>query len=285
LHGAGLLVFSLISNGQGNDARTAATAPCLSFCVFEDGDEEVIFEGPRAPAGAASVHPREKKGAAEVGEPMTAALREPWGSGPEESEAGVAGPRVTSAGPGVPSSASATSFFQVATRGQRIVYLVDGSGSMTKNGAWKAACRELDHSVRQLSGSTRFQIIIYNHEPHYLLPTSFRKWLEATPALLDAVAAALRAKVNEGATNHELALKEAFLLDPPPDVLFLLTDADDLGPEHVRLVRSRNQHQAVVNTIELTSRHRGRPEMPLQIMARDHRGVYQAVDLDTTSGP
>jgi hypothetical protein len=282
LHGAALLAFSLISSRQGSAARTAAATPWLSFCVLEGDAGEVRFEGPSARDGGPSPHHLDKKretGEASV-EPMTSSLREPWTAGAEESEASAISLKPSNPGRGVHGDGPATSFFHVAAGGQRIVYLVDGSATMGKKGALKAACRELDRSVRQLPGSARFQIIIYNHEPHYLLPSSFRQWLEPAPATVSAVAAALDGKAAEGATNHTLALREAFRLQPPADVVFFLTDGEDLRPEHLRLVGSLNQGRAIVNTIDLNNRNRAWTETPLQTLARDHRGVYQVVDLE-----
>jgi hypothetical protein len=113
-----------------------------------------------------------------------------------------------------------------------------------------------------------------------LLPRFYRQWLEPTPAVLSEVGAALAlaGQNPEGSTEHEPAFKEAFALDP--DVVFFLTDADDLRPDHVRLVNLLNKGRAIVNTIELGTRNRHRTDMPLQRMARENRGVYQTVDLE-----
>ena len=87
----------------------------------------------------------------------------------------------------------------------------------------------------------------------------------------------LALQVPEGATDHESGLRKAFSLGP--DVVFFLTDADDLRPAHLQLVRALNQGQAVVHTIELNTRNRHRADMPLQLLARENSGVYRAVDL------
>jgi hypothetical protein len=277
LHGAALLGFSLISGRQAMDARTATAAPCLSFCVLEGDAGEVIFEGAPAPQSPSPPPPVKRPSAPEASaEPLTARLRETWGSGTEESEAGAID---TGSKPAALAGGPATSFFHVAARGQRIVYLVDGSATMGKKGALAAACRELHRSVSQLPSTARFQVIIYNHEPHYVLPASYRKWLEPTPATLSAFGAALSGKAAEGATDHALALREAFLLYPPADLVFFLTDADALAPQHLQLIRSLNRQRAVVNTIDLNNRHRGRADTPLEAMARENDGMYQAVDL------
>jgi hypothetical protein len=281
LHGAALLGFSLLSGGQAGDVRKADTSPCLSFYVLDEQDAgEIHFEEPRRSANVASLNYLEKKtiSAVDGAEPVAAVLRDPWASvAAEESDKGLTGPTPT--GPGHAEIGAGTSFFQVAARGQAIVFVVDGSASMGKNGALKAACRELYQCLSKLPGTARFQVIIYNDAAHYLLPRSFQKWLEPTPAVLNEVGAALAlaGKAPEGATDHEPALREALGLRP--DVVFFLTDADDLKPTHLQLVTSLNRGRAIINTIELNTRNRGRTEMPLQIMARENGGCYQAVDL------
>src|SRR5262249_15518734 len=107
-----------------------------------------------------------------------------------------------------------------------------------------------------------------------------RGWLPPTEAVIAEVAAALVARTSEGGTDHDLALAEAFRLAPCPDVVFLLTDADDLRPEHVRRLNGLNHGRAVVHTIELSTHNRGRLDMPLQRIASENRGTYQAVELE-----
>jgi hypothetical protein len=177
--------------------------------------------------------------------------------------------------PGGAAGGAATSFFQVQARGRRIVYVLDGSASMG-NGAWAAAARELQESLNKLPAGARFQVIIYSSNPQYLLPRYFRRWLEPTPAILSEAAAALARQVPEGRTEHGPALQEALGLGP--DVVFFLTDADDLTAEHLRLVQRHNRTGAIVNTIELNRLSRRPAEMPLQLLAKENGGVYRAVE-------
>src|SRR5207245_2248565 len=95
--------------------------------------------------------------------------------------------------------------------------------------------------------------------------------------MLDQVAQALRELEPVGATDHGRALREA--LNLRSDALFFLTDADDLTADHLRIAAQSNRGWTVIHVIELTTRHRGRPDMPMQVLARAHRGTYHAVDL------
>ena len=148
---------------------------------------------------------------------------------------------------------------------------------MGRHGALEAACRELAASLQRLPTGARFQVIVYNRQASLLL-TQHADWLKPTPAIIDEACAVLARQVAEGSTNHEPALKMALRLKP--DVIFFLTDADDLMPEHLQLVESLNQEHATIHTIELTTRNRERTWMPLQVLARQNRGTYQAVDLE-----
>ncbi len=169
------------------------------------------------------------------------------------------------------------SFFNIDTHGRRIVYVLDGSASMGRHGAMEAACRELAASLRRLPAGARFQIIVYNQHANPLLP-QYADWLKPTPAIVNEACAALARQVAEGSTDHGPAPEMALRLKP--DVIFFLTDADDLTPEHVQLVESLNQDHATMHTIELTTRNRERTWMPLQVLARQNGGTYQAVDLE-----
>lgn len=169
-------------------------------------------------------------------------------------------------------SASGGSFFGITPRGQRIVYVLDRSSSMGRGGALEVANREVLASLRSLPPQASFQIIIYHSVAQFLLP-QHTGWL--TAAQLPQVEAALLALVPEGGTRHQLALPLALSLQP--DVIFFLTDADDLPAAHVAEVTTRNQGRAIIHTVELTHRHLLQPDMPLQRLARQNRGDYRAV--------
>jgi len=275
LHGAVVIGLNLIPGRPTVEVRADTHAQVISFANLDESEEsEVHFEGPREenhkPISKPSNNKPEKvKDASEY----VSTLRDPWVNAPTNSNQSS-----SESGKGVGNGGKATtSFFDVETRGQFIVYVVDGSGSMGKHGELTTACRELQASISQLPGSARFQIIIYNSDPNFLLPR-FQGWLEPTPAILKEVDADLARQVAEGRTNHEAALRKAFYLRP--DVVYFLTDADDLTPDHVRLVNHLNKDRAVLNTIELNTLHQGRTDMPMQTLARDNGGTYRAVDLD-----
>jgi hypothetical protein len=167
-------------------------------------------------------------------------------------------------------------FFESGTPARSIVYVIDRSASMGRGGLLDAAVRELCASLSRLPPATRFQVVVYHDRPALLCPGPE----ELLPATAENTARAIGLLDDldaEGGTNHLPALRLALSL--APEVIYLLTDADDLSHEH-RLEATRlNAGRAVIHTIELSPANRGRADMPLQVLARENRGTYRAVDL------
>jgi hypothetical protein len=178
------------------------------------------------------------------------------------------------AGPVPP--AGTTTFFQVPARAEAVVYVIDRSASMGLGGRLDAARRELLASLERLPETARFQVLVYNSTTEPLLPDR-PGLLPATAENKRRVAAALAGLQAEGGTRHDQALPRALAL--LPDVIFFLTDADDLTEDHLRAVTARNRGRSVIHVIELNPANRNRPDRPLQVLARQSHGVYQAVDL------
>ena len=189
---------------------------------------------------------------------------DPGGTSPDQGLVGGNGP-------------GTSVFFGSQGKGRRVVYLIDCSGSMGKNGALAAARAELANSLRSLPSDTRFQVVVYHDLARPLLPGR-PGWLEPTSDLVREAIQALWRLPAEGPTNHAAGLRAGLRLQP--DLLYFLTDADDLTSEHLRLALELDpRHRTAIHAIELTLINRDRPHMPMQILARLSRGQYQAVDL------
>jgi hypothetical protein len=200
-------------------------------------------------------------------------------SDPAPASEGPANPTSGSGGDPVPAPlppGATTTFFQVPARGRSIVYLIDASSSMGPSGGWEAASRELLASLAHLPPDARFQVLVYNNRVNPLLPRH-PDWLPAAPNVLRQIAQALQELEPSGGTDHGAALRSALQLRG--DALYFLTDADDLTAEHTRLAKQQNRGRTVIHTIEMNPHNRGRGFMPMQVLARDHGGTYQAVNL------
>src|SRR5581483_10327392 len=117
--------------------------------------------------------------------------------------------------------AGQTQVFGVVGRGSRFVYVFDRSLSM-KGAPLAAAKHELLASLKQLERVHQFQIVFYNEKPRMMqspqLLFADENGLAQAESFANSIAAA-------GGTDHWQALQLALRLTP--DVIFLLTDADE----------------------------------------------------------
>jgi hypothetical protein len=214
---------------------------------------------------------------------VAAPAEEPIFSSPVEPTIRVdAPPMPASGGRQAPVSApsrtsKSTTFFNIEAQGRTFVYVIDRSSSMGPGGGLRAAREELVRSLAQLPPMARFQVIVYNRHAEPLLP-SRPEWLEVTRENLEAVAVRLAELPAEGGTDHLPALRRAFSLCP--DVIFFLTDADDLTVNLLREVARLNAgRHTVVHAIEMSLRNRDRPEMPMHVLSHGNGGTYRAVEI------
>jgi hypothetical protein len=166
--------------------------------------------------------------------------------------------------------------FPLPATAASVVYVLDRSVSMGIDRKLDFARGELIASLGRLPPSVRFQVIGYNDYAAPLIVDGQRDLLPAEPAIVEKAVSLLQALDAAGTTNHVAALRRG--LDLHPDVLFFLTDADDLKPEVISAITQRNQ-RSVIHTIELTRLRSPRPEGPLAQLARDNHGTYRRVAL------
>jgi hypothetical protein len=150
--------------------------------------------------------------------------------------------------------------------------------SMGLRGALEFARKELLASLASLPETARFQIIAYNRSAEPLRLNGHADLLPASAENRRAAAAAIESLVAEGSTNHVQALTRALALQP--DVIFFLTDADDLRPEQVRQLTQYNHGRTVIHAIELHLGRRSRSESTLPLLAQANRGVFRAVESE-----
>jgi len=199
-----------------------------------------------------------------------AAPASPQGTAPPVPDASRAGTGPTGSGAGQ----ATTAFFQVPAQGRSVVYVIDRSASMGPSGRLAMARRELAASLAKLPATARFQVVAYNR-----IVESLRG--ELLPATEENKQAALRfvdGLAAEGSTDHGPAMRAALRFGA--DVVFFLTDADDLRPDTVRALTGLNHGRSAIHTIELTTINRDRHDMPLHVLARENGGKYRAVGVE-----
>ena len=177
---------------------------------------------------------------------------------------------------GSPLASGPSSLFPLPAAATSVVYVLDRSVSMGIDRKLDFARRELIASLRRLPPSMRFQVIDYNDFAELLIVDGREGLLPAEPAIVDKAVSHLEALDAVGSSRHFVALCRG--IDLHPDVLFFLTDADDLQPEMVATVTQRNRG-SVIHTIELTRRRASQTHGPLAQLARDNRGVPRRVTL------
>lgn len=197
-------------------------------------------------------------------------------------------PAVQAASPGLASAAALAgsaypgtatgagmSFFHVTAPCKTVVYVIDRSASMGLNGGLAIAKRELLASLERLPPETRFQVIFYNRSAEPLRLAGQSDLLPATADCKRQVALFLETLDAEGGTEHLSALRLALVFQP--EVIFFLTDADDLRDDQIRAVTLANHGQTTIHTIQLTTSHRSGEAVPLLALAQANQGVYRAV--------
>jgi hypothetical protein len=107
--------------------------------------------------------------------------------------------------------------------GQTVVYVLDCSGSMGEFGKFDAARAALAATLRRQPEGVRFQVIAYNSTARALLPGGC---VAASGVNIDAAVSALAGLKAAGRSNHAEAVRSGAALRP--DVILILTDADDL---------------------------------------------------------
>ena len=73
------------------------------------------------------------------------------------------------------------------------------------------------------------------------------------------------------------ALRRAVALGA--EVIFFVTDADEMTADQVRNVTLLNHSRAVIHTVELNNEREGSGETPLKLLARLNGGTYRVVPV------
>lgn len=156
---------------------------------------------------------------------------------------------------------------------RRVVYLVDRSASMGPSGGLDRALDELRAALKSLPPGASFQVLLYNQGTRPLLPPTDFGLVSASPENVSRAVARLVDVLASGTTNHLAAFQSALYLRP--EVLFLITDADDLSPTLVRSITALNRSHTQIHVVELTQATT--PNAPLADLAHFNGGWYRRI--------
>lgn len=169
------------------------------------------------------------------------------------------------------------SFFGSRAYGDRFVYVMDSSSSMTGS-RWSAACTQLLKSIGQLEPNQEFFVICFDYQTTFLfnLPPHRIKYVTKTDKSSRAVRNWLASRTLGKATMPAEALQVALRLNP--DAIFLLSDGE-IQDESVLMLRMLNaagstSRQIPIHTISLFSREGW---WALQKIAADNGGTFTPV--------
>ena len=204
------------------------------------------------------------------------ALSQSLVSGAGQMTGGPAQPRTPTKGK------ARTKVFGIAGEGYKFVYVFDRSGSMGGSGRspLESAKEELLGSLDDLDKTHQFQIIFYSERP-IIFPLAGKRGrlVFGTEQNKQAAARFIRGIVADGPTRHEEALMAAIRMRP--DVIFLLTDADEPSLTSVQLARIRRANSAAtsINAIQFgLGPARGGINFLVQL-AQQNGGRYAYIDI------
>ena len=132
----------------------------------------------------------------------------------------------------------------------------------------------------RLPPGRRFQVIAYNRPRPKPLTINGRSGLlsaDDDTRLRPGSGGRVGVARPASATDDGLALRRALALHP--DVLYFLTDADDVSPDDVRAATRLNDRHTVIHTVEIGAAA-PRADGPLHRLAADNGGTYTRLDPD-----
>ncbi|MFV1966079.1 MAG: hypothetical protein ACC628_11685 [Pirellulaceae bacterium] len=178
---------------------------------------------------------------------------------------------------------TSTQVFGAQATGSKFVYVFDRSASMEgfQGRPMRAAKTELAASLRDLESVHQFQIIFYNEKVSVFNPSRPQKphMMFGTESNVRLAEAYIRSIGPAGGTRHMEPIRLALGLQP--DVIFLLTDAEEpsLTPSELAEIRRYNRADTSILAIEFGSGPFRGGENFLMRLARQNHGEHVYVDV------
>lgn len=173
-----------------------------------------------------------------------------------------------------------TTFFDIAAKGNRFVYVLDRSGSMFDHGAIRVAKEELVVSLAALEQTQQFQVLFYNQSLLELTGNGDRPQLQWATDINRTLARQFISSVQpDGGTDHMPALKKA--LRYQPEHLFFLTDADQpiLSARELNEIKTANNGRTAIHCVEFGKGPELSSDNFLKKLARENGGTYRYRDV------
>jgi hypothetical protein len=162
---------------------------------------------------------------------------------------------------------------KISQEGYMVVYVLDRSGSMGRAGKLSKARDLLKASLHQLSPQVRFQIVAYDSEAEAFNIDQGIELACATSENIRRAEEQLEQLIAEGSSKH----LEGFRLGLRfrPNLLILLSDADDLSLADAKLVKQWNpKNETSIHAVILGSPDSTRGVSALQTVCQQGDGIH-----------
>jgi len=168
-----------------------------------------------------------------------------------------------------------TSFFGVSSRGRFFMYIVDVSGSMGAQNRLSILKDNLQSSIDALPEYTSYYIFAYNDQAIPMVGA--QQWRPATKANRLRADRWIKNLSSGGGTDPSFAFDKAFRFQPVPDVIYFMTDAEDLQgmPEYV----AKLNHRARKVKIHCIAFGDSGSETAMRRIAKESGGKYRFVPI------
>ena len=175
-------------------------------------------------------------------------------------------------------------FMGAKDSGTTFVYVIDCSGSMGDYDALEYAKAELLVSLQTLAPSQKFQVIFYSEKVEPLnLTGSGTQLVSGTDVNRNKARQQISKARPLFGTRHLPALLAA--LNYEPDVIFLLTDAQDVSLQRNELeqIKRRNRSNAKIHCIEFGKGTELKGDNSFKRLARQNSGTHSYRDVTKLS--
>jgi hypothetical protein len=162
-------------------------------------------------------------------------------------------------------------FMDAVATGRRFCIIADTSGSMDGD-KLEYVKDEILETIASMKPTARFQVVFFSSRA---IPFPAGGWLHPRRKYAD-LETWLKEIYASGSTNPMPAFELVFMLEPPPDAIFFMTDG--LFPaqvvEKVAELQRTTRKQVVIHTISFISRD---AEVHMREIARNSGGTYRHV--------
>ena len=252
------------------DTRTSGPADelCVTIC------EEPVHNKPRPQLAAPKVLPKEILQPLPI--PVPPAANSSIADGnvlpAERTESPSDGHDGSSAGSGGNKFRSHENHLPVPISARSVVFVLDRSASMGIGNKMEIARREILATLARMSPSSHFQVVVYNRQAETVVFGGQKGMAPMAERNLQELWNFLSDLNPEGGNDHLRALREAIALQP--DVICLLSDADDLTQAEVRTITNWNRGLSSIHAVTIGTA----PRETMQTLAKQNRGTCKTIE-------